>query len=453
MKKMLLLVLLVCMLSSYTQAQVRRDTAADSSFRAFLAEWEKAQSRFINGDPTLWKQNSSHREDATILGGFGGYGEKGWDAVGARYDWASSQYKSGGATMKVEYLTIGVSGDLGFTVSMKTKFIVPLILLLSFQSVLAQDRPSIADVDRIRLAEAFKLGEASRMWKDWDKAPFAVLFVTPEYEFLIRHPKPSQDFTRLGFDSMLKSDVYFRKRTQRTVSLATFPAIKGSIISTIVVGQAENTSAKTSTPWIVTVLHEHFHQLQNSQLTYYADVNALNLSRGDQSGMWMLDYAFPYDKKEIQEQFAVLSRLLVKALDARRKLDRSEKLAAYLQARQRFQQMLSPDDYRYFSFQIWQEGIARYTEYHIAKLAATKYKPSKEFRALKDFTSFEQVANSIRERIFKQLLTQQLGESKRIAFYSFGAAEGLLLDKVNPAWRSQYFVSKFDLSKYYEAAR
>jgi ketosteroid isomerase-like protein len=119
MKKMLLLVLLVCILSSYAQAQVRRDTPADTSFRAFLSEWEKAQARFINGDPTLWKQNSSHRNDATILGAFGGYGEKGWDAVGARYDWASSQYKGGGATLKVEYINIGVSGDLGFTVAIE----------------------------------------------------------------------------------------------------------------------------------------------------------------------------------------------------------------------------------------------------------------------------------------------------------------------------------------------
>lgn len=118
MKKMLLLVLLVCM-SSYAQAQVRRDTAADKSFRAFLSEWEKAQARFINGDPTLWKQNSSHRNDATILGAFGGYGEKGWDAVGTRYDWASSQYKGGGATLKVEYINIVASGDLGFTVAIE----------------------------------------------------------------------------------------------------------------------------------------------------------------------------------------------------------------------------------------------------------------------------------------------------------------------------------------------
>lgn len=120
MKKILFLVLLACTLSGYVQAQVRQDaTSADSSFRAFLPEWEKAQSRFINGDPTLWKRHASHRDDVTILGGFGGYGEKGWDAVGERYEWASSQYKSGGAKMKVEYLSIVVSGDLAFTVGIE----------------------------------------------------------------------------------------------------------------------------------------------------------------------------------------------------------------------------------------------------------------------------------------------------------------------------------------------
>lgn len=119
MKKILLLVLLVGALFGYTQAQGRRDTTAESSFRAFLPQWENAQTRFINGDPSLWKQNASHRNDATILGAFGGYGEKGWDAVGARYDWASSQYKAGGATLKVEYISIIVSRDLAFTVGIE----------------------------------------------------------------------------------------------------------------------------------------------------------------------------------------------------------------------------------------------------------------------------------------------------------------------------------------------
>ena len=335
---------------------------------------------------------------------------------------------------------------------MKIKLIVPVFLILFFQSALAQDKPSMTDVDRIRLAEAFRLGESigDRIWKDWDKAPFAVLLVTPDYEFLIRHPKPSQDFTLLGYDSLLKSNVYFRNRTQRADFLATFPAIKGSLIPTIVVGQAENTTAKTSTAWVVTLLHEHFHQLQYSQPTYYADVNSLDLSGGDQTGMWMLNYAFPYGKQEVEEKFSALSKLLVDAINAKGKADRSMRLSAYLQARRQFQQMLSPADYRYFSFQLWQEGIARYTEYQAAKLAATRYKPGKEFRALKDFTPFEQAASSTYERIFKQLLTQKIGKSQRDIFYPFGAAEGLLLDEVNPSWRSRYFADKFDLSKYFD---
>lgn len=337
---------------------------------------------------------------------------------------------------------------------MRTKLILTIVLLLPFCSVLAQEKPTIPDIDRIRLAEAFRLGETigNRIWKDWDKAPFAVLLVTPENEFLIRHPKPSPDFTLIGYDPLLKSDVYFRKRTFPIDLLAAMPAIRGSIVSTIVVGQAENTSAKTSTPWIVTLLHEHFHQLQFSQPNYYTDVNALNLSRGDRTGMWMLNFAFPYDKAEVQEQFSTLSKLLADALESKSKSERSMKLAAYLQARQRFQQMLSPDDYKYFSFQLWQEGIALYTEYQVAKLAAAKYRPSREFRALRDFTSFAQVADAIRERIFKQLQTQRLSESQRVAFYPFGAAEGLLLDKVNPQWRNRYFVDKFDIGKYYNAA-
>jgi ketosteroid isomerase-like protein len=113
-----LLLLLIFALSACTTAHVSPSAGAESDFRAFLTQWEEGQSRFINGDPTLWKQNASHQNDVTLLGGFGGHGEKGWDAVGARYDWASSQYKAG-AILKVEYIHIGVSGDLAYTVSVE----------------------------------------------------------------------------------------------------------------------------------------------------------------------------------------------------------------------------------------------------------------------------------------------------------------------------------------------
>jgi len=310
--------------------------------------------------------------------------------------------------------------------------------------------PALAQIDRLRLREVFRLGDSigDRVWPSWSKAPFAVLLVTPDYEFLMRHPKPSADFANLGYDALLKQQVYYRKRVFPTHFLATFPAISGSMISVIVVGQAENTSAKTSSPWVITVLHEHFHQLQDSQPNFYSDVNALNLARGDQTGMCMLNYAFPYERKEVQDQFAKTSKLLAAATGAPKR-ERAQKVRDYVEARRKFQEMLASDDYKYFSFQFWKEGIARYTEYRVAQMAAAKYRVSKEFRALKDYQSFAEVAQTTREGIFRQLETQKLGETKREVVYSFGAAEGLLLDQINSGWRRHYFVEKFDLRKLY----
>lgn len=332
--------------------------------------------------------------------------------------------------------------------------IVLLLLLVASTANLASsavDQPRIAEIDRVRLAEAFRIGETlgNKIWPGWDKAPFAVLLVTPEHEFLIRHPKPPSDFIAAGDDSLLQSKVFYRQRTQQPHFLATFP-IAG--VPTIVVGQAENTAKKTSTPWVVTVLHEHFHQLQNSQPRYYEDVNALGLTRGEQTGMWMLNYPFPYDWMEMEEHFSLLSLLLADALESETRSDFSAKLAAYLKQRRELENTLSPDDYRYFSFQLWQEGIARYTEFRVAKLAAEKYKPSPAFRALKDYKPFGEVAEETKRGIVNELRISQLMESKRVMFYALGAGEGLLLDRVKPGWQQRYFVDKFYLDKHFGAA-
>lgn len=321
------------------------------------------------------------------------------------------------------------------------------VLFVSTTPTRAQT-PTLSGLDRVRLAEAFRLADniGDRIWAGWSKAPFAVLLVTPSHEFLIRHPKPSADFTRIGYDPLLKSDVFYRARKYPAHWLATFPAVSGSIVSTIVIGQAENTSVKTSTPWVLTLLHEHFHQLQDSQPNFYADVNALNLSGGDKTGMWMLNYAFPYDRADVQQQFVVMSNLLDEAIRARG-AQRRQRVKQYLAARRKFESIVSPADHTYFSFQLWKEGIARYTEDRIARLAARHHQPSAEFRALKDYRSYRDAAESIHSGIFKQLRTQRLGESKREVVYSYGAAEGLLLDQIRPGWRTRYFVEKFSLEK------
>jgi Na+-transporting NADH:ubiquinone oxidoreductase subunit NqrC len=43
-----------------------------------------------------------------------------------------------------------------------------------------------------------------------------------------------------------------------------------------------------------------------------------------------------------------------------------------------------------------------------------------------------------------------LAKLKRITFYSFGATEGLLLDRLNPRWKSEYFQRMFSTDSYFE---
>jgi hypothetical protein len=324
------------------------------------------------------------------------------------------------------------------------------VLLLSAGVSAQEAKPQIRDDDRVRMAEAFRMGEklGDYVWKGWSKAPFAVLLVTPEHEFLVRHPKPSPDFTSIGYDPLLKSEVYFRKRVFSPHFLATFPAVGG--VSTIVIGQPENTDAKTSTRWVVTLFHEHFHQMQDSQPDFYAEAHALGLARGDETGMWMLNFPFPYEKAEVKEAFSAMSRALAGALHSRRGKDFRSKLAVYLAARKRFQQLLPPDDYKYLSFQLWKEGVARYTEYRIAQLSAAHYKPSKEFASLKDFTPFADDARRTLEQVMTALEKMSLDKRQRTAFYPFGAAEALLLDRMNPKWQTRYFTEKFFLDKFFQ---
>lgn len=104
-----------------------------------------------------------------------------------------------------------------------------LLCLVTLAPIVCAKDPALAEADRVRLAEAFRLADAvsNKVWPEWDKAPFAVLLVTAEHEFLIRHAKPSDDFTLIGEDDLLKSKVWWRKRKFSPGLLATFPAVGG----------------------------------------------------------------------------------------------------------------------------------------------------------------------------------------------------------------------------------
>jgi hypothetical protein len=230
-----------------------------------------------------------------------------------------------------------------------------LALLLFAVSVVAQETPppQLPAQDAIRIKEFYRLASAIQdgIWPNWSKVPAPLMLVTSETEFLTHHSEPPKEMRKAG------EDVYAGPRKFPINFQATFPAFGPPAV--IVVGEPANTASKTSTPWLFTVMHEHFHQLQWAQPEYLAKVNALDLSRGDTTGMWMLNFPFPYERPEVVRGFSQLRDLLLRALGEADEAAFSKLAKDYSEQRKKFFAQLSPDEHKYFSFQLWQEGMAR----------------------------------------------------------------------------------------------
>jgi len=324
------------------------------------------------------------------------------------------------------------------------RLLITFLLLATAASSQSPIR-QLAPDDAIRVREFYRLADRiqDQIWPDWGKTPAPLMLVTDDGEFLTHHPAPPKEFRKVG------EDMYARPRKFPINFLATYPAFGPP--SVIVVGEPKNTESKTSTPWLIAVMHEHFHQLQNAQAGYYTGLESLGLSRGDQTGMWMLEYPFPYEKPEVAQGFSHLRDLLSAAVAEN---DDSEFAMAkrYIAEREKFLAQLSRDDHKYFSFQLWQEGIARYTQIKAAEAAAS-YQPTAEYAALPDYESFAAYAARARQETLDELKHADLAKWKRVVFYSFGGAEGLLLDRLNAGWKREYFQHMFSTDSYFERQR
>jgi hypothetical protein len=320
-------------------------------------------------------------------------------------------------------------------------------LCLPLLSVIGQTAgPDSVDVLRIR--EAFRLTAAAQdsVWPDgWGAVPFPLLLVTEEREFLVAFPRTPSGFDEGHYLATLGTRISERPRQWQPDLLATFPAFGPP--SVIVVGRPEATH-KNSATWVLTIVHERFHQFQTADSAYYTAVERLDLSGGDRTGMWMLNYPFPYRSKAVVERFSGLSRKLARLLDHSSASDRR----AFWQAYTKFLADLSERDRRYLSFQVWQEGIARYVELRTAEFAARRYDPTPEFKALPDVQAFADIAPQMRAAILDALANPDLPGRERVSFYAFGAGLALLLDMDVPDWKRRYQTEKFAVERYLHPA-
>lgn len=243
---------------------------------------------------------------------------------------------------------------------------------------------------------------------------------------------------------MLKTKIFYRKRQYSKTFLATFPAVNG--VNCIVAGTPENTG-KNSTDRIITLLHEHFHQYQYTQKDYCSSVAALGLAGADETGMWQLNYPFPYDSLPINSQYTKYASALSKSISAIDTKNFKRLFNKFIAERKKLMQLLKPADYRYLSFQLWQEGIARYTEYKFLRLL-NDYTPVADVFLLADFIPFKKFNEQFLRSHLTSVTALKLETEKRVCFYDIGLAEGILLDRLNPQWRSQYLDKKFFIENY-----
>jgi hypothetical protein len=183
------------------------------------------------------------------------------------------------------------------------------------------------------------------------------------------------------------------------------------------------TTGRTIGDWKMTILHEHFHQWQSAQPGYYDRVAALDLAGGDETGMWMLNYAFPYADAAVGNAHARASVALKAAIVAQKK-DVAAATKHYLTTRSELQKSLSARDWRYFEFQLWQEGVARWTEFTLGAKSKDE--------------SVRAAATLSRQKTLDALATPTLKAEGRVAVYAFGAGEAMLLDRIDPQWRRCY---------------
>lgn len=290
----------------------------------------------------------------------------------------------------------------------------------------------LPSADAIRVREFYRLAPAieDHLWPGWSAISSPVLLVTGSTEYLVRFPVPPRDFRAEG------DSIWARPRQLPTGFQATAPMFGPPAV--IVIGEPANTDSKTSTPWEIVMMHEHFHQLQDAQPGYFEAVANLGLDGGDSTGMWMLNYAFPYADPQVVQGFGALRDQLLATVAASNGPRLSEAAAKYIAMRRRFFARLAPNDRKYLSFQLWQEGIARYTQIRAGE-AAAGYQPTAEYRGLPDYESFAEYAPKMRAETLAELRSIDIAAAKRVIVYPFGGVEGLLLDRIHPAWRSNYF--------------
>lgn len=268
---------------------------------------------------------------------------------------------------------------------------------------------------------SFAAAQGDAVWPGFGAAPFGVLLIEGDRETLLCRDAPP-GFTADGTDAATGCARYVRPRAGMPDSILAAMPLFGPP-SVIVMGTPASTG-RAPGDWTRTILHEHFHQYQSALPDYYARTAALDLAGGDETGMWMLNYPFPYDHAATLAAYRGASLALTDAVAARGTPGFAAAFDRYLATRAAFAATVSARDWRYLDFELWQEGVARWTELTLGAQFPDAGVRDESARLL--------------AATLAELRAPDMPGRKREIVYAMGAAEAMLMEACGPAWRARY---------------
>ncbi len=278
-----------------------------------------------------------------------------------------------------------------------------MIAAVALIAALASDGPTLSLADRRNIDLSMKIVArvGDKIWRAWSRTPFDIALITASGPVLVNVDEP------VPVPSVPPNIE------------ATFPLSDG--VPTILIGEPQFVGV-TPIHWSVTLVHEHFHQWQDSWTQYQDAVAQLNIAPpNDKDGTWMVNYPFPYTRERVDAAYTTIADALVDAVTAVGSNALAKRVHVYLMARAAFKKTLDAADYRYFAFQCWQEGVARYTEIATARLASKEHALDPTFLSDQESRDLADDATQTYNGVVTRLRTRSLQDDKRIDFYAIGA--------------------------------
>ncbi|MHB1319198.1 MAG: hypothetical protein ACYCYF_11320, partial [Anaerolineae bacterium] len=333
----------------------------------------------------------------------------------------------------------------------------------------AQSDPSVLDMSRWQEAVHLRQTYGNQVWPGWADADIPTILYNQDYAFLLGLPQPESGWTtipgnrHLGIDWESASDhglgigLYRQRLTadsdpqafatlvgERWVAgMATQESMRVSLAGQVRAGLPPAIDAVFPSAWMARLLvpntdsyitllsHESFH-------AYQGMVAPERLWAAERMG---IDGASTYPWEDEGQRGAWRQELtgLADALRAEDPADTAAQAQQFIEQRQQRRSSLSPDQVRYEQEREWAEGLARYAELELWRLASldVSYQPEEGVASDPEFHRYQG---------FDARWRRELSQIGRMAddegdgrYYYSGMSQAYLLDRVSPGWKQVAF--------------